>query len=193
MTRYSPAKYAHDNDVNRLATHPDRDFARVPVDIGETGFFVGHEFRYSRKLTIAATLWWRFTSPVPFIIREQSFFVTAGEYEFRAYRAADVTAGGTWGETVPSFGKNTSPERVEPFYNQQSVIETGGTVTIVNADNYSDFAGLKTSGGTGKQTTVGETANSERYLAAGSYYLQFLPIGGTATGAYNLVIEERPQ
>ena len=193
MSIFDITKYNHANDINRLTTTKDKDFARLAVDVGQTGLFMGREFRYIRKLSLTGALWWKFSSPVDFMIIGQSLSVAEGEFEFRAYRTLDVTDNGGWGAApVPSFGKNTSTERPLPYYIQQSSILSGGSVTLVNADNYADFAILKAANANGQRATVIGDNNSARYLAAGTYYLQFLPISGSATGSISLIFEERP-
>ena len=172
-----------------IATSRDGEFARIPVDIAQTSFFEGREFRTTRKITTPKV--YRFTAPVEFILSRQDFTVATGEYEFKAWRAADVTASGSWTE-VPIFGKNISNSRQlynGAFYNRQCSIQTGGAITVLNPDNYSDFAWLKTSNASGQQVSISDQTAQGRYLAAGTYYLQFTGVG---TGSYSLEWEERP-
>ncbi len=68
-------------------------------------------------------------------------------------------------------------------------VHAGGTVTVVDSNLYRDYARVATAGATAQKFTVGGPANSERYLAAGTYYVQFTGVG---VGAYSLVWEERP-
>lgn len=194
----TPTRWNHPISVDRMATSANPDFARLSVDVGQTGFFEGREFRWVRKLSLASgvTQWFKFNCPVPFILHEQFIKATTGHFELYVYRAADVTEATPFnGAPVPSFGKNASPEREvvgEGFYQQQSTIREGGSVTLVNADNYADFDDVKTSGNANQSTSVGGSENSQRYLPAGSYYLSFVPIGGAAVGSWRIVVEERP-
>lgn len=194
----APTRWNHPISVDRMATSANPDFARLSVDVGQTGFFEGREFRWVRKLSLASgvTQWFKFNCPVPFILHEQLIKATSGGFELYVYRAADVTVTSPFnGAPVPSFGKNSSPEREvvdEGFYVQRSTIRGGGAVTLVNADNYADFDEVKTSGNANQSVSVGGSENSQRYLPAGSYYLSFVPVGGAATGSWRLVVEERP-
>jgi hypothetical protein len=192
-------RWNHPISVDRMATSSNPDFARLSVDVGQTGFFEGREFRWVRKLSLSSgvTQWFKFNCPVPFILYEQAIKATQGHFEFYAYRAADVSVTTPFeGDALPSFGKNSSPERevVEGggFYVQQSTIRGGGALTLVNADNYADFDEVKTSGNANQSTSVGGSENSQRYLPAGDYYLGFVPVGGAAIGSWRLVIGERP-
>lgn len=183
---------AHINDNNRLTTYPDENFARLAVDVGQTGFFVGREFRAIRRLSHSGDLWFKFVSPVDFIIHEQTMVVSGGHLEFYAFRAEDVTESAPFTAPVPMFGKNISAERPTPVHVQQSALLSGGACTITNPDNYSDYATLKTAGATGQQSSVGGAPNSERYLSAGSYYLLFKSLSGALDAAYSLTVEDRP-
>lgn len=155
---------------------------RLRVDVGQTGFFEGREFRVVRKLTSPVV--YRFTAPVPFIIFEQALSVSEGDIEMYVWSADNVTIGGTW-TPVPVFAKNG----VNTTYTRQLQVDVGGTVTPINSSLYRDYARVATAGATAQRNTVGGPANSERYLPAATYYVQFTGVG---VGAYSLVWEERP-
>lgn len=173
----------------------DDRFNRVRVDPQQTSFEEGREFRIVRKLvTSIGKTYWKFTSATDFILFVQAFGTSVGDIEFRAYRAADVTDGGGWSGTVPIFGTNISSEYREyngARYQTQVTIETGGTVTINNAENYADYIRAKTSNATAQQVTVGGGSDDKRYLAAGTYYFEFDTISA-AESRIELVWEERP-
>lgn len=170
-----------------IATSRDKQFARVPVDPAQTSFFEGREFRIVRK--ISTPIVYRFTCEVDFILSYQAFSVASGEYEFRAWRDDNVNESGTWSTSIPVLMKNISSEQLDPVYSTQTTINSGGTITVIDSDMYADFAWLKTAGGTGQQISVSAQSIQGRYLAAGSYYLEFT---GTGQGAYYLEWEERP-
>lgn len=163
---------------------------RLRVDTGQTSFFEGREFRVSRQLN--APIVYRFTCAVDFILFTQFFTIDSGEYEFRAYRSGNITPSGTWTEMPYIFGKNISSSRPlfdGSFYETQTLIESGGAITIADAEEYSDIVHLKTSTATGQISSINGPNGSERYLAAGTYYLSFT---GTATGTATFEWEERP-
>lgn len=193
MTQYPVTPWAFTVDINRIMTHPDPGFARLPVDIGQTGMTTGRAFRLSREiiLTSGQTLWWKFTSPVDFALQEQFFTGDVGFFIFKVFAAANVTPSGTFNATVPMFGKNRSSERPTPFYEQQSAMLAGGSATVIDSDLYVDVARIKTSGATAQQTTVGAGISSERFLPAGDYYLRFQDQGSGSAGCYYLTVEER--
>lgn len=178
-------------------TSNQEGFSRLQVDVGQTGFFEGREFRLIRKLSVTAgtPVTYKFTCPVDFILFEQAMSVNEGDLEVYAWRASNVTESTPFNTTLPLFGKNISSEYrlySGARYVPAATITTGGTITIINPDLYADYDRSKTSGATAQQATVGNTPDSERYLAAGSYYLQFISLLGTSTGRFAITWEERP-
>lgn len=165
-----------------LLTLGDSTNSRLRVDVAQTGFFDGREFRMVRKITSPIT--YRFTFQVPVIVFEQLLTVSSGSMELYAWAGSNVTPDGTW-TTVPFWRKND----VNDVYAPQSSIETGGTVTPINAELYRDYASVVTSNATAQRFTVGGGEISERYLTAGTYYVQ---ITGTGSGSYSIMYEERP-
>lgn len=172
-----------------IATSREQELARIPVDVAQTSLFEGREFRIIRKITTPIVF--RFTAPVDFILSLQEFGIVSGEYEFKAWRAEDVTVSGTWTPT-PVFGKNITDSRRlfdGVFYQGQCTVDSGGAITILTPNNYSDFAHLKTTNASGQKTSIMNQSSQGRYLKAGVYYLQFT---GTAVGSYRIEWEERP-
>lgn len=175
-TAYPPSNLLTDGGFG-----PD---ARLRVDQGQTGFFAGRMFRFVRKL--ASPIVYRFTTPVPVILQEQSLTLSSGNVEFFSWPESNVTPSGTWSQVQfainPANGVNTS-------YTRQAIMESGGTITVTNPQNYREYIGLAVSNATAQQQTVGGPALPERQIPAGTYYLQFT---GTGAGAYYLSWEERP-
>lgn len=178
-----------------FTSSPDAEgFQRLQVDVGETGFFEGREFRAVRKLILSGTpLVYRFVSAVDFILHEQTFSASTGDLEFYAWRAADVTPSGSFSTPVRVIGKNGSAEYREYGglrYATQVAIHSGGEVTPLDAEQYVDYDRAKVANATAQQTSVGGSPNSARYLPAGTYYLQVV---GTGEGRLSIGWEERPQ
>lgn len=173
-------------------------FRRLRVDVGQTGFFEGREFRMVRKVSVPAgtPLVFRFTSAVDFILFEQSLNCSVGDIEFFAWRSTQGVAGGTFTPLpVAPIGKNISDSRplVEGLtYSSQVQLATGGTFTPTDAQQYVDYDRAKTAGATAQQLSVQGGNDSVRYLAAGTYYLILTSLDGASVGRFALAWEERP-
>lgn len=173
-----------------LYTSDREGFRRLRVDTGQTGFFEGREFRTFYELNIATgtSAYIRFTSPIDFIIFEQSLTLDSGSVRFTALTGA--TPAGTWGTALPVIGKNRMMTRKSPYYTPQITLDTGGTAsggTVV------ELFRVVAANATAQQQTVLGAASTERGLPAGTYYLRLENIGNAAaTGVYSLIWEERP-
>jgi hypothetical protein len=173
-----------------LMTSDNAGTRRWRVDIGQTGFFEGREFRTFREFSIAsgASLYLKFTSPVDFILFEQSLTVDAGAVRFTAITGA--TEATPFNTALPVIGKNRMAARPEPFYLAQAQVSAGGTIT---GGTVVELFRVVSANATAQQQTVGGASQTERGLAAGSYYLRIENIGNaTTTGVYSLFWEERP-
>ena len=156
---------------------------RNKVEPASTGFYEGRQFRMVRKLN--SPIVYKYVAVVPFILFEQIFTVSDGGYEFFAWRSDNITELTPFNTAVPIFRKNTENQE----YIRQNGVFSGGSISIINSNLYSDFASLITSGATAQKTSVSGPANSERFLSPGTYYLQFT---GTAVGSYQIAWEENP-
>ena len=173
-----------------IVTRGGKGTRRIKVDVAQTGFFEGREFRFVRKLT--SPIVYKFVAPVEFILSLQAFGIVDGEYEFYAWRDDNVTESTPFNTELPVFNKNTSVTRPlygNDFYQRQCQIFSGGTITVANADLYADYEHLKTANATAQKTSIEGSGLEERYLAVGTYYLQFT---GVAEGLFRLTWEERP-
>lgn len=163
------------------------DSRRIRVDNAQTGFFAGREFRsfYEFSIATGASVVLKFTSPVDFILFEQSLTVDAGGIKYTAELLG--TEGGEF-TALSVVGKNRMAERPSPYYTAQATIGVGGTMT---GGTVVDVARIVTSGATAQQVTVGGKSD-ERGLPAGSYYIRLSNLSnGTSTGVYSLFWEER--
>lgn len=173
-------------------------FRRLRVDVGQTGFFEGREFRMVRKVSVPAgtPLVFRFTSDVDFILFEQTLNCSAGDLEFFAWRSTQGVAGGTFTPLpVAPIGKNIgSTRRLYDGlpYASQVQLATGGTFTPTDPELYVDYDRAKTAGSTAQRASVQGGNDSVRYLAAGTYYLILTSLDGTSVGRFALAWEERP-
>lgn len=171
-------------------TSNKEDYRRLRVDIGQTGFFEGREFRTFKEFSIAAasTLVLRIVVPINAILFEQGVEIDAGG--IRIVNAAGGTAGGTFSETLPVIGKNNMTTRPSPLYTPQIVFTAGGTHT---GGFVFDTHRAVAANATAQQSTVGNIVGDERGVAANTYYVRYENIGvATATGTLWFFWEERP-
>lgn len=162
--------------------------SRLRVDVSQTGFFLGTEFRsfYEFSIPTGESRVIKFTSPINFILFAQSLTVDAGGIKYSAETGG--TEGGSF-TALPVVGKNRMPTRPLPYYAAQATIGVGGTVT---GTTVVDIARISTAGATAQQITVGGQTSDERGLPAGTYYIRLANMSnGTSTGVYSLFWEER--
>ncbi len=173
-----------------LYTSDNEGYRRMRVDVGQTGFFEGREFRIFREFSIVAgaTLVVRATVPINAILFEQGVEIDAGS--IRITNAAGGTPGGTFSEVITPIGKNNMSTRPTPFYTPQITWNAGGTHT----DGFIfDIHRAVAANATAQQSTVGNIVGDERGVAVGTYYIRYENIGsGTATGTLWFFWEERP-
>lgn len=173
-----------------MVTSSKTGYRRYRVDVGQTGLFEGREFRTFRELSIPTgqSVYLKFTSPIDFILFEQSLTIDAGSVRFTALTGATETA--PFNTPLPVIGKNRMASRPLPYYVPVITVDTGGTVT---GGTVVEVFRVVASSATAQQQTVGGAAQTERGLPAGTYYLRIENIGNaTATGVYSLFWEERP-
>ncbi len=166
-----------------------RGYRRLAVDVAQTGFFEGREFRSFIELNIAAgqTQVLKFIAPVDFILFEQSLVLDSGSIRFSA--SASGTPSGTFDTLLPIIGKNRMANRAQPYYEPQISIATGGQHT---GGTELEVVRLVAAGSTAQESSVGGIQSTERGLPAGTFYLRFQNFGnGAATGVYSLFWEER--
>lgn len=174
------------SDPDSLNSRP-----RLRVDIGQTSFFEGREFRtfYEYSIAAGATVVFKFVSPVNFILNRQELNIDDGKVRLSVV-ATGGTEGGTFSTALPVIGRNRMSERPTPNYASQVTVSTGGTHT---GGTEVEVIRLVTSNATAQQISVGSSVSDERGLPAGTYYVRINNFGsGAATGTYNISWEERP-
>lgn len=167
---------------------------RLRVDVGQTGFWLGREFRSFYELNAVAaetTINLRFVCPVEFILWQQTLSLDSGGRRIEVRTGA--TSGGTW-TNLPTIGRNRMPSRPSPYYSGQAQLSVGGTFT---GGTVVEVIRLRTADnqGAASSSTIGARQNDERGLPAGEYIISLGPIAGvtdTASGVYILEWEERP-
>lgn len=170
---YPPAKLMTDNDG---------DYSRLRVDVGQTNFWSGKQFRTFQKLSIvsAASVTIRATVGVNIVLYETSF--TTEDSSIEVQLKVGGTAAGPW-TSMPVIRKNTMT--TAPVITSQVAMDydgghTGGTMIDL----------LRVTAGN-KQSSVGGT-DSERGVAPGTYYYVITNTGNqTATVVFSGWWEER--
>ena len=168
-------------------TGPSR---RLRVDVGQTGFFAGREFRTFREFSIAAgeTLTLKFVVPINVILMQQGVELDSGS--IRITNSVGGTPGGTFSETLPVLPKNNMSDRPTPFYTPQVVVTAGGTIAGATA---LDIHRVVAATATAQQSTVGNVVGDERGIAANTYHVSYANFGsGSATGTLFFIWEDRP-
>lgn len=163
---------------------------RLRVDIGQTGFFAGKEFRTFREINIAAgqSLVLKFVVPINVILEQQGIELDSGS--LRITNSVGGTPGGSFAETLPVLGKNNMSERPLPLYLPQVVVTAGGTITGATT---LDIHRVVAATATAQQSTVGNVVGDERGIAANTYHVTYENFGsGAATGTLWFIWEERP-
>ena len=170
---YPPAK---------LMTDSDGAYSRLRVDVGQTNFWSGKQFRTFQKFEIAsgASATIRATVGVNIVLYETSFTTENSSIEVQL--RAGGTATGPW-TAMPVIRKNTmtvAPVVVSQVTMDYDGAHTGGTTIDL----------LRVTAGN-KQSSVGGT-DSERGVAPGTYYYVITNTGNqTATVVFSGFWEER--
>jgi hypothetical protein len=163
---------------------------RLRVDVGQTGFFAGREFRTFREINIAAgqSLVLKFVVPINVILEQQGIELDSGS--LRITNSVGGTPGGSFAETLPVLGKNNMSERPTPLYAPQVAVTAGGTIAGATA---LDIHRVVAATATAQQSTVGNVVGDERGIAANTYHVTYENFGsGAATGTLWFIWEERP-
>lgn len=162
---------------------------RLRVDVGQTGFFAGREFRTFKELNIAASD--SLTIRINCIVNTIAFGLTVaiGSGALRLATVVGGTPGGVFSDVLPVIGRNTMIGT--PAYVAQNSAAAGGTHT---GGTEIDVIRLKTNNNTNQATTIGTETGDERGVAPGTFYLRFTNLSATdaVAGVFRLRWEERP-
>jgi hypothetical protein len=174
-----------------LRSRTNYQFARLETDLGNTGFWEGHEFRLSYELDITDTFVFKFTSAVDFIIQSQVLDVDQDGIKLSVYRASQGVDNGGFTTPVDFYANNAMSDT--PSYSSNASLNTGGIFTVNGGELPVEVLRVRSASASAQKTTVEATAGDERGLPAGSYYLQFSVLSGNnPLGVYALKWEERP-
>jgi len=171
-----------------LMTDDDGDYARMRVDVGQTGFFAGREVFMFHEFSIAsnASRVIKVVAPIDTIV--QRFSVDINLAEIRVELVVGGTEGGTFNNSIPVFRTNTMS--TASSYTPQVTMAYGGTHT---GGTVVDLL-VAVSGDKPKNAV--EASASENYpvgFPAGTYHIRLINTdGATATGIFRARWEERP-
>lgn len=172
----------------QILTGDSWDTARLRVDVGQTGFWEGREFRLNEPIdTSSATFVIKVVSPIDFVLQLQRLVSETGKIEMRAYRSSGGVEGGTF--SASPYYSNNNQMSDAPSYSGQVQVLTGGTFTPADIDSQKEMIVAKAATATAQVQSVGGTSAKERGLPAETYYLVFT---GGGVGIYDLILEERP-
>jgi len=173
-------------------------FERLRVDVAQTGFFEGREFRTFKELNIAPSTTYVIKGVVPINIILMALAVNIDSGWLRIGSYAGGTEGGSFSETLPIFaanamdlGVNRRQSQGHAAYVPQVIVTAGGTHS---GGTEIDVLRIKVNAISAQAATVGQDADSARGVAATTYYLRLLNLSNTdaVTGVYSARWEERP-
>lgn len=171
----------------KLMTDDNGDYARVRVDVGQTGFFAGREVRMFYEFSIATETSQviKIVAPVDTIL--QTFAVELDLAEIRVELVSGGTEGGTFGTSIQTFRTNTMS--TASAYSPQVTMAYGGTHTGGTViDVLTAFSGANKN----KAISSAGAENLPIGFPAGTYYIRLINTdGATASGIFRAQWEER--
>ena len=171
-----------------LITDGNGSYARLRVDVGQTGFFAGREFRVLRELSIAsgATQVLKIVSPIDSIL--YAFGVELTLSQLRVELVAGGTESGTFNSPITPLKTNQMTTASD--YVHQVTFATGGSHTGGTVIDAFDIV----SGSNVNKAIVQQVDESQPLgFGAGTYYIRMHNTdGATANGFLKLRYEERP-
>lgn len=166
----------------------DGEYRRLRVDVGQTGFFAGREFRCLHEFSIAsgATQVIKVVSPIDTIV--QMFSADLELASLRVELRVGGTEGGTFNTPVPIFKTNTMSTTSD--YVGQITMNTGGTHT---GGTLVDLILLNSGDNANKAVQSIASDELPNAFSAGTFYIKLINTdGATATGVFRARWEERP-
>lgn len=189
---------SHLNSWLIFTSDKNSGFGRVRVDVAQTSFFEGREFRTFKELNVAAGATYVIKAVVPLNIILFGLEVNLDSGFLRLGTYAGGTEGGTFSETLPIFGANNMSGGNDHrndynggIYAAQTVLTAGGTHT---GGTELDVIRLKVAGISQQASSVGSGATDERGVGTNTYYFRLLNLSGSdaITGTFSARWEERP-
>lgn len=160
---------------------------RIRVDVAQTGFFAGREFRTFKEWTAATTETYVIKAVVPINVILFEFGIELEAGTVRVETVFGGTEGGSFSEALPIFSTNNMSEKPQPPYAASVTLTGGGTLT---GGLVLDVLRAKTSDNSNFAGSVGASAGAERGIAIGTYYFRITLTA--AIGVLKARWEERP-
>lgn len=162
--------------------------SRLRVDIAQTGFFAGREFRTYLRLNLALSevIAIKIVVPINVILFALDTVLTSGWIELET-----VVGGveeGVFATPLPVIARNTMTEVPTPVYVPQVTLATGGTIT---GGTVLDILVNKTADVANFASSVGAGSEDERGVAANTYYFRITGVQASV-GVLKARWEERP-
>lgn len=174
------------------STRRDNRFGRLRVDVANTAFWEGKEYRIDLEYSVGATpIVIKFSSPINFILQSQTLACDQEAVRLRVYRDSQGVEGGTFSQVQPIYKVNFMTET--PSVPNQVSITKGGTFTPNGGEVAVETIRVRAANATAQKATVSGAIGDERGLPPGTYYLILERLAGSANaeGVYYLKWEER--
>ena len=171
----------------KLMTDGDGDYARMRVDVGQTGFFAGREARTFYEFSIPSG-----TEQVIKVVSQsdtivQVFAVELELAEIRVELVVGGTEGGTFNTPLPIFKTNTMS--TASTYTPQVTMNLGGTHT---GGTVVDLLTAVSGPNPNKSVASSASENLPQGFSAGTFYIRLINTdGATASGIFRARWEER--
>lgn len=163
--------------------------ARLRVDVAQTGFFAGREFRTFKEFSAATTSTYviKIVTPINVILFEFGLEIEAGTIRIETISGGSPVEGGSFSENLPRIPANTMTEKPQPPYATQISLTAGGTLT---GGTVIDVLRAKAADNSNFAASVGAEAGAERGVQPGTYYWRASMTG--FVGVIKARYEERP-
>ena len=172
----------------KLMTDDDGDYARLRVDVEQTGFLAGREFRVNHEFSIAsgATKVIKVLAGVDTILYDFMVELTLAELAVRLKSGG--TEGGTFSNSINVMKTNQMSTASD--YSSQVTMAYGGTHT---GGTTIDTVFLISGSNANKSEAQSAKEGNPLGFPAGTYYIILENTdGNTATGVFKARWEERP-
>lgn len=195
--------------LDLLTDKGDGPNRRYRVDVGQTGFFAGREFRVLREFSTIAgadagviptgqSVLIRSVVPINAILMSLHWRADLGHGRVSTWRGGAPTIGGlaaTFPNVMTAIPANVMTEVPAPAYSPQIVTAaSNASATVVMAGSVRlDVERLKIATATGQATTAEAADDDQRGVNAATYYIWVQNIGsGDLEGVLKARYEERP-